>query len=143
MRTMKKLIMLIGFAMLVAACGNNQTSESKTSENETSEYGIAKVEVFYFHATRRCPTCNKIEDISKDFVAQQYKDQDVKYYSVNFEDSQNKEITQKYSITWSSLIISSGDEHEDITDLAFQVINSDPSQLTNRMQNLIDEYLSK
>jgi len=135
-----KVFLLAAFAIvLFAFCGNNKTNENSTTE--TTEYGIAKVEVFYFHATRRCPTCNKIEEVAKDFVLAQYAGQDVKFYSINFEEKQNTEIANKFNVTWSSLYIASGERVEDITDIAFQVVNANPEQLTEKMKSIIDMFL--
>jgi predicted membrane-bound dolichyl-phosphate-mannose-protein mannosyltransferase len=142
MKTMNRLLILAGIAFLIASCGNSQTNEVKADNATATEYGAAKVEVYYFHATRRCQTCNKIEDVSKDFVNSNYKDADLKYYSINFEENQNKEIAKKYNVAWSSLYIASGDSYEDLTDLAFQVINTNPEQLTDRIKSIIDGYLN-
>jgi len=142
MKTITRLFILAGIAFMIAACGNSKTNETKTDDSQAIEYGNAKVEVYYFHATRRCPTCNKIEDISKEFVLNSYKDNDVKYFSINFEESKNKDMAKKYNIAWSSIVIASGDKHEDITELAFQVINSDPAIMTDKIESIIDGYLN-
>ena len=136
---MKGLLLAVFAIVLFTFCGNNKSNES--GKEEATEYGIAKVEVFYFHATRRCPTCNKIEEVAKDFVGSAYAGQDVKFYSINFEEKQNTEIANKFNVTWSSLYISSGDRVEDITDLAFQVVNANPEQLTEKIQSTIDLFL--
>lgn len=126
---------------LLMACNNSSKNETGSESTEESVYGLAKVEVLYFHATRRCPTCNKIEEIARNVVLQDYSKSDVKFYAINFDEKENKKIADRYNISWSSLVITSGDKSEDITDLAFQVITTDPKQMTDRMKSIIDVYL--
>jgi thiol-disulfide isomerase/thioredoxin len=143
---MKNLIttLIVAFiAITFTSCGNSQTSESEQSDTTKTEYGIAKAEVFYFHATRRCPTCLKIEEVAKEVVESEYKDKDVRFYSINFDEETNKEISEKFNVSWSSLFISSGEQFEDLTDLAFQVATSDPDKLKEKMRSVIDIYLNQ
>lgn len=143
---MKNLLttLIIAFiAITFSSCGNSQTTESDQTDSSGTEYGIAKVEVFYFHATRRCPTCLKIEEVAKEVVETEYKDKDVRFYSINFDEESNKEISEKFNVSWSSLFISSGDQFEDLTDLAFQVATSDPDKLKEKIRSAIDIYLNQ
>jgi thiol-disulfide isomerase/thioredoxin len=140
MKVIIRTMLFMGIAFFIASCGSGQAE--KTTANEQTEFGKSTVEVYYFHATRRCPTCNKIEEIAQNFVEQDYANSDVKFFSINFDEKENKEMVDKYKIGWSSLIIVSGDKNEDITDLAFQVATSDPKQMTDRMKSIIDGYLN-
>jgi predicted membrane-bound dolichyl-phosphate-mannose-protein mannosyltransferase len=141
MNRLFKFTLLI-LVFVFASCGNQSgESTSQSDDSNSIEYGIAPVEVYYFHATRRCPTCNKIEDVAKEFVLNNYQDSGVKFFSINFEESQNKDIADRFNVAWSSIFIVSGDKFEDLTDLAFQVINANPKQLTDKIQSVIDLYL--
>ncbi len=141
MKTMLKTLIIALVVISAASCGSSQTSDTNKADSLKTEYGNAKVEVFYFHATRRCPTCLKIEEVAKELINTAYAGQDVKFYSINFDEDENKTIAEKYNVTWSSLFISSGEKFEDLTDLAFQVVTSDPKKLTDRMKSTIDVYL--
>lgn len=141
MKTIIQALLFAGFAFFMVSCGSSQADQSKEDKKGT-EYGNSRVEVLYFHSARRCPTCLKIEEVAEEFVKTAYTDQDVKFYSINFDEDENRSIAEKYNVTWSSLFIASGERFEDLTDLAFQVVKTDPSELTGRMKSVIDVYLS-
>jgi len=141
MKTIFKSFTIISFMFLFIACGNSQSDQGKNDETPT-EYGISKVEVYYFHTDRRCKTCLNIEEVAHNLIKSDYADQDVKFYSINFDKNENKSIAEKYNVTWSSLFVTSGEKFEDLTDLAFQVANSEPQKLSDRMKEVIDLYLN-
>jgi hypothetical protein len=68
-----------------------------------------KVEVYYFHATMRCPTCLAIEEQTKKTLdenfAEDLKSGTIKLTVLNLEEEENKEITGQFGIGWSSLIL--------------------------------------
>jgi hypothetical protein len=141
MKALLKTVLLICMVCLIAACGNSRTEEEKAGETPT-EYGVSKVEVYYFHTDRRCKTCLNIEEVAQNLIKSDYSDQDVKFYSINFDNDENKAIAEKYNVTWSSLFVTSGEKFEDLTDLAFQVANSEPQKLSDKMKEVIDLYLN-
>jgi hypothetical protein len=68
-----------------------------------------KVEVYYFHATMRCPTCLAVEEQTKktldDNFAEDLKSGVIKLTVLNLEEKENKTITEQFEIGWSSLIL--------------------------------------
>ncbi len=141
MKAIGRTMLFLGFAFFVISCGSGQAE--KTTENEQTVFGKSKVEVYYFHATRRCATCNRIEEIAQNVVEQDYGNSDVKFFSINFDEKENKAMVEKYQIGWSSLIIASAGDFEDITDLAFQMAMADPEKLEVRINEVIDAYLNR
>jgi len=128
-------------SLLMFSCGGN-AEKNKEVTVEKPEYGKAKAEVYYFHGDRRCPTCNAIEELAKNFVAETYKDNpDVKFFVINFDNKENKEISEKFGAQWSSLFIASGDKKLDLTVEAFQYVKTDPEYLKGEMKNIIDDFL--
>lgn len=134
------LLVYIGISFLLTSCGSSENKENVS--NESVVYGEAKAEVYYFHGDRRCATCNAIEELAKSFVADVYKDnKDVKFFAINFDKKENKVISEKFGITWSSLIIASGDKSIDLTVEAFQFAKTDPEYLKGEMKKIIDGFL--
>lgn len=132
------LILLSG--VLIQSCGSRTDSKEQTAEKPA--YGQAKAEVYYFHGDRRCPTCNAIEELAKNFVNDNYKDNpEVKFFVINFDKEENKEIAGKFSVEWSSLFIASGEKKMDLTVEAFQYVKTDPEYLKGEMKKIIDDFL--
>ncbi|OPZ95269.1 MAG: hypothetical protein BWY70_02043 [Bacteroidetes bacterium ADurb.Bin408] len=98
--------------------------------------------MYYFHGNRRCATCNAIEELVKNFIADTYMDNpEVKFFVINFEKEENKEIAAKFGAEWSSLFIASGDKKLDLTVEAFQYVKSDPDYLKGEIKKIVDDFL--
>ena len=57
------------FLAFIAMSMNTSCSAQTSEEKETKVSETGKVEVYYFHFTRRCATCNAVEQVSKETVA--------------------------------------------------------------------------
>jgi thiol-disulfide isomerase/thioredoxin len=140
MRKVAYLFTMIFVSVLIISCGG--IDKSKDESNENVVFGETKVEVYYFHGDRRCPNCNAIENVAKEFVDTDYKNnEDVKFFAINFDKKENKEIAKKYDISVSSLVIASGDSFMDLTIDAFQYAMTDPDYLKSEMKDIVEEYL--
>jgi len=142
MNNLFKIFAISVFVLVTFACGNNKKSSDK-AETSQLELGNAKVEVLYFHSNRRCASCNKIEEIAKNVVSEDFKNEDVKFHAINFDNKENKELAEKFKINWSSLVIVSSDENTDLTERAFQLINADSEKLRSEVVETISLYLNK
>jgi len=104
----------------------------------------AKVEVFYFHFTRRCPTCLNVEKVSKEAVETQYPEQvkigDITFKSVNLDEKDGEAIGKKYKIEGQTLIVISGDKRVDLTDKGFMYANESPDKLKAEIKKAIDTF---
>ncbi|MFC1572398.1 nitrophenyl compound nitroreductase subunit ArsF family protein [Candidatus Eisenbacteria bacterium] len=70
----------------------------------------ARVTVYYFHQTIRCPDCIVIETIAKDIIEEEYagliEDRRLRWQAVDFELEENVGIAQAYGIESPSLLLS-------------------------------------
>lgn len=64
--------------------------------------------VYYFHPTARCETCLNIEAYSKEAVDEWKKKHDrrVEWKMLNIEEEENEQYLSKYSLQFSSLVLS-------------------------------------
>lgn len=139
MKYLKIIVLTLVVSTLMSGCGEQKRSEESSEEIVLGE---AKVEVIYFHGNRRCPNCNAIEDAAKQVVFEDFNNnEDVKFFAINFEKSDNKEFAKKFDIRMSSLIVSSGDEYIDLTLDAFQFAMTDPEYFKSEVIDVINEYL--
>ncbi len=69
-----------------------------------------KLVVYYLHGTFRCPSCNKIEHLTKEAVEQGFADQikkgRVELKVLNIEESGNVHFVQDYKLYTKSVILS-------------------------------------
>jgi hypothetical protein len=108
-----------------------------------------KLEVLYFHATRRCPTCLAIEENTRktldSFFADQQKKGIIKLTVINVDDDKNKAIAEKYEATGSALFLtktSGGKESKnDMTDFAFSYARNNPEKFISGLKDKISELL--
>lgn len=108
-----------------------------------------KLEVIYFHATRRCPTCLAIEENTRKtldtYFSDQLKNGTIKLTVINVDEDKNKAIAEKYEATGSALFLTrnnNGKENKnDLTDFAFSYARSNPDKFMADLKDKINELL--
>jgi hypothetical protein len=104
-----------------------------------------KVEVYYFHFTRRCTTCNNVEKVSREAVETQYATQVksgmITFKSINLDEKEGEAIGAKYKIEGQTLIIISADKRVDLTDKGFMYANDSPDKLKKEIKKAVDGML--
>ncbi|MCF8367013.1 MAG: nitrophenyl compound nitroreductase subunit ArsF family protein [Bacteroidales bacterium] len=139
---MKKIIFLPALLMLGLFFLSNPTS---AQESETLS---TQVDVYYFHATKRCPTCEAIEKETKKTLNGTFADQldsgILKFHVLNLDDKENKELVEKYEIYGSSLILVpvSGDEVVNLTTKAFMYAKDQPFAFRKELRQKLSELLN-
>jgi hypothetical protein len=100
---------------------------------DLSAGAAAKKEVYYFHNTRRCPTCNAIEKETKAFLSKNFAKEmesgELVLKCLNAEDQQNKAIVKKLGVSGSSLIVINNGKTTDLTSEAFMYALKQPEKL--------------
>ncbi|MBN2890243.1 MAG: hypothetical protein JXL97_00110 [Bacteroidales bacterium] len=148
---MKKISILLFPVLLmfiVFSCKNektNENNETKVTENVTDSNSDATLQVIYFHGTNRCATCNAVEDNAKNLLETEYSSElengAITFQSLNMEEEQNKEIVEKYLISYSTLLLIKGEKVTDLTDMAFQYAKNDPEGYKEILKEEIKENL--
>lgn len=117
-----KQISIFSFVLLLMlgslSC-NAQGSKKVNSQKSIS----SKVEVYYFHFTRRCNTCLSVEATAKQAVealyANKIKTGEYLFKAVNLDDANSKTIAKKLGIGGQTLLVVCGKNKIDITDKGF------------------------
>jgi hypothetical protein len=145
---MKKLISTLSFILfvgLIAVSAQSTGSEkaSKKTDNklalaDNKEAGIVKV--YYFHATRRCATCQAVEDISQKTIKENYGPE-VNFESINREEDKDNPLIEKYEIGGQTLLLLKGDEKTDLTNEAFLNARTKPDKFAKKLKSTIDSML--
>ena len=127
------LLFVVVLTLTLTGVSNQLFAQSNTSDK-------AKITVYYFHATHRCPTCEAVESVSKETVAT-YPENEVKFISLNREEKENSELVEKYKISGQTLLVVKGDKTEDLTTKAFMFARSKPEKLKKLLSETIDKML--
>lgn len=142
---MKKMISFFVAVMLASglyACTGTTTSQSDPAANLAPGN---KVEVLYFHFTRRCMTCNNVEKVSKDAVENQFADKvksgEVTFRSINLEEKEGETAGAKYKIDGQSLVVVCGDKKVDLTEQGFMYANNKPEKLKAEIKKAVEGML--
>jgi hypothetical protein len=136
---MKKMWFIITLVMAMS-CLNSiiQAQTSPVAEIKPD----TKVEVYYFHFTRRCETCKAVEANSKKAVEELYSGKinsgDYSFHGINLDDDRSDKIAEKLGIGGQTLLVVCGEKKEDITDKGF--MNADnPEKLKQIIQAAVDK----
>jgi hypothetical protein len=130
------LFMLLG--SLVCNAQTKKTEEAKVSEAD-------KVEVFYFHFTRRCMTCNAVEKESKVALETLYPKQmeagTITFVEVNLDEDGSKAIAEKVKASGQALLVIKGDQRIDLTSQGFMNARN-PEKLQQEIKKVIDPLIA-
>lgn len=139
---MKNLaIFSLAFTMMLSCLSCSSQTNKKT---DTKSIASAKVEVYYFHFTRRCNTCIAVEENAKSAVeslyAAQVKKGEYTFKGLNLDDAGSKAIGEKLSVGGQTLLVVCGNKKIDITDKAF--LNAhDPEKMKTEIKNAVNKVL--
>ena len=131
------------FSMIMVCSVYSCTQSSPSSVTASSSVASGKkVEVYYFHFTRRCMTCNNVEKVSKEAVETQFAEQmkkgEITFRSVNLDEKDGEAIGAKYKIEGQTLIVISGDKRVDLTDKGFLYANDSPDKLKAEIKKAVE-----
>ncbi|WP_430809348.1 MULTISPECIES: nitrophenyl compound nitroreductase subunit ArsF family protein [unclassified Carboxylicivirga] len=117
------------------ACSGCASQSCGSSTPTTPSIDASKVSVVYFHATRRCATCEAVEKVSKETLAKYFNDS-VPFHSINREEE--KELAKKYKVDGQTLIIIKGDKVKSLTNEAFLNARTKPEKLEATIKETIE-----
>lgn len=144
---MKKIILIsIVVAAVVAflAFRPNGKADVNTDVTVTT---ADKVEVYYFHFTRRCVTCIAVENKTQEAIValypEAYSKGKITFASINLEDEKSKPIAEKAKVTGQALVILSGDFKKDLTAEGFMYANNNYEKFKAEIQKTIDPLVKE
>jgi hypothetical protein len=136
---MKKSISITILALIIASFFSANSQTAKTTKAVSK---VSKVEVFYFHYSRRCVTCQAVETETKKSILAQYPLQAKKglitFTSINLDEKSSESIAAKCKAEGQSLLITSSNKRVDLTDKAFMYAKSNPIKLKAELKKTID-----
>ena len=98
----------------------------------------APVEVYYFHSTNRCATCEAVEAVTKEALKQYYSDQII-LKSINSDEDKTNPLIKKHKISGQTLLVLKGDKAVNLTNFAFMNARTNPDKLKEKIKETIDK----
>lgn len=144
---MKKLSSIIttGLVLIMAvitSCNSQTTKSEGEQTQEIQQTDNKTITVYYYHGDRRCTTCKAVGSVSKETVADVFKDNEsVVYKDINIEESENNELKDRFELSGSGLFVYNGDKKVDLTAFAFQKAVSSPKELTEKIIITVNDLL--
>lgn len=136
---MKRISVIISLITLILT-PLSINAQSIQKDSNTQVTNKSKVEMYYFHYTRRCETCLAVEDVSKEAVKEIYGDK-VKFSSYNLEETEGEKKGEEMGISGQTLIIISGDKKINLTNDGFMYARNKPEKLKKIIKENIDPLL--
>jgi hypothetical protein len=125
---MKKLILLFVLTIMVV-----------------SLQAITRVEVYYFHFTHRCITCQTVESETLKSIQQLYPVQLKKglitFKSVNLDEKGSEIPAKKCKAEGQALLVMSKNKRIDLTEQGFMYATSQPNKLKTELDKAITPLL--
>jgi len=141
---MKKLTLILitalwtGFLSASAQCCDSKVAELTDSDAVLSEQATeTSIKAYYFHATRRCATCQAVEKVTKEALKEHYGDQ-VTFLSIDREKDSENPLLEKYKVSGQTLLIVSGDQVKNLTNDAFLNARTNPDKFKAKLKSTID-----
>jgi len=107
----KKLVTIVLIVFVLASIAALAVKEFSAKKSTTADGVVdgTKIVAYYFHGTKRCPTCMKIEKYSHtaidSFFAQPLKDGKLEFVTMNYDEPQNEHVWNDYKLAAQSLVL--------------------------------------
>ncbi len=99
-----------------------------------------QVEVFYFHYSRRCATCQAVETVTAEAVVELFGEK-VPFTGFNLDESDGKQKATELGVSGQTLLIVSGDKKINITNEGFMFARSNPDKLKQVISDKVTPLL--
>lgn len=141
---MKKTISILMVLLLMSTVFSANAEKPKKSTASTLSKAT-KIEVYYFHFTRRCATCQAVETESQKAIIalypDQYKSGKITFKSVNLSDKDSKVLAKKHQVDGQALLIICRNKRFDLTEQGFLYAKNNPDRLKQELKQVIDPLI--
>lgn len=158
------LLLIILSPLLLAGCSSNESSASSDQSNRVANQATSqsanppmssretvadKVQVFLFHATRRCAICIAIGKLAGETVSERFQNElksgKIEFREVNIDLPENKELAAKFQASGSALYLNSIKDDIDNIEQDAKVwrLTGDPIAFKDYLEGRINIMLGK
>jgi len=138
MKKKSLLFILITLLLLGISCNSNKDSNSDNMMLANSD----KLNMYYFHFSTRCATCQAIESVTKETISDYYsgevQNNELFFTDVNLDEESGKKIGESLDINAQALLIVKGNKVYNITNEAFLHARTNPDKLKSIIREKTD-----
>ena len=137
---MKKewLFMLNLMLILFTFSCNAQSDKGEVSRHQSQ---AEMVEVYYFHFTQRCVTCQAVENETKKAIEELYSEalneEKIVFVSFNLDNEEGKKMAEKLNISGQTLLVVKDEKHVNLTNDGFLYARTKPEKLREAIQKAV------
>jgi hypothetical protein len=138
-----KSLFIAGILMLLfsgVSCTARTEKKQTVSVNSGND-----VEVYYFHMTVRCVTCNTIEAEARRNIEmlypEQFKSGKISFTALNIEEPAGKAAGERLGVNSQTLLIVMGDQKINITNEGFLYAVSKPDKFKEIIKEKVDPLM--
>jgi hypothetical protein len=118
-----KTLLVITISSIVFSCTENNTNNNTVSINKKN-----RIEVYDFHSTNRCITCQSIENNTlftlETFFVEELKNERITFQIVNVDKDENYALAEKFQASGTALFLNvikdNKEQQIDLTSFAFK-----------------------
>ncbi len=137
------LIISVSFVFSATACGHSTAGENKQHEAVISD---EKVEVYYFHFTRRCVSCVNVQKATERVITENFKAEvdngTLVYHEINLSDPESRKIAELLDVGRQALMVVSKDKKLDLTMQGFMLASRDYDKFKEALEEAIKKIKS-
>lgn len=141
MKTLRLLMLLTIIVPVFFSCSTKGAENKENSEIKVSN----DIQVYYFHFTRRCATCNAVEEKTLEILKEKYSEElengKITFTSLNLDENEAKEIAEKIGVSGQALVFIKGDKKVDLTSEGFMYARNNPEKLKEIITEKMDELM--
>lgn len=130
-------ILVVAF---IAVSMNVSCAAQTNNDDQSTTVSSNQVEVYYFHFSRRCATCNAVESVSKEAVEELYGHK-VTFIGYNLDEEAGEAKGKELEVSGQTLLIVAGGTKINITSEGFMHARSNPDKLKAILKENIDRLL--
>ena len=120
------------------------SSDAQVKKPDAKAVVSKKIEVYYFHFSRRCNTCKSVEANAQKAVETLYADKvkkgEYSFKSINLDEASSKAIAKKLGVGGQTLLVVCGKKQIDITDKGFMNAQ-DPEKMKEEIKLAVNQAI--
>ena len=145
MKLLKPSLLLLLTAFALFACNSQKTGDQKSEDQLSETVANDDIRVYYFHNTKRCATCNAVEEETKMALEMFYSEKmeagSIEFTSLNLEEEEGEAMAQSLQVSGQTLLIVKGETRVNLTNDGFMNARTNPAKFHEILRTNIDQLL--
>ncbi len=145
MKILNPSMLIMFIAVTLFSCNTQKPGDQKTEDQKSETVISEDLQVFYFHNTKRCATCNAVEDETKAalemFYENNMKEGTINFTSLNLEEEDGEKMAQSLQVSGQTLLIVKGESKVNLTNEGFMNARTNPTKFHEILKAQIDQLL--